>query len=74
MTTLTKESHTSVPVWVKLHDVPLPAFTTDGLSVIASKIGNLLRIDSYTCTMCSESWGRSSYARAMIEVTSQVEL
>lgn len=65
---LTKENRTTVPVWVKMHDVPLTAFTADGLSVIASKIGNPLMLDSYTSTMCNESWGRSSYARAMIEI------
>lgn len=72
--TLTKENHTSIPVWVKMHDVPLAAFTADGLSVIASKIGNPLMLDSYTSTMCSESWGLSSYARAMIEIPSEVKL
>ncbi|GKB74635.1 hypothetical protein Tco_0936047 [Tanacetum coccineum] len=50
------------------------AFTDDGLSIIASKIGNPIMLDSYTCTMCNESWGRSSFARAMIEVQAEVEL
>ena len=39
---LTKENRKSVPVWVKMHDVPITAFTTDGLSVIATKVGNPL--------------------------------
>ncbi|GJX63864.1 ribonuclease H-like domain, reverse transcriptase, RNA-dependent DNA polymerase [Tanacetum coccineum] len=73
-TSLTKENHSSVPIWVKMHDVPMAAFTDDGLSFIASKTRNPLMLDSYTSTMCNESWGRSSYARAMIEVHANVEL
>ncbi|XP_021979807.1 uncharacterized protein LOC110875923 [Helianthus annuus] len=69
-----KEDIKVVPVWVKMHDVPLTAFTEDGLSLVASKIGIPKMLDSYTATMCAESWGRSSYARALIEVQAGVEL
>ncbi|GJR89610.1 uncharacterized protein Tco_0213621 [Tanacetum coccineum] len=71
---LNKENLSKVPVWVKLHDVPLAAFTQDGLSMIASKIGTPILLDSYTTTMCLVSWGRSSYARAMIEIHAENEL
>ncbi|GJY23302.1 hypothetical protein Tco_0396960 [Tanacetum coccineum] len=70
---LTKDSQIRALVWVKLHDVPLATFTADGLSVIASRIGTPLMLDLYTCTMCTESWGRSSYARAMINIEAKVE-
>ncbi|GJR78678.1 FAR1-related sequence 5-like protein [Tanacetum coccineum] len=46
----------------------------DGLSAIATKLGTLLMIDSYTSDMCMQSWGRSSYARVMIELQADVEL
>ncbi|XP_021996301.1 uncharacterized protein LOC110893502 [Helianthus annuus] len=69
-----KEDIKAVPVWVKMHDVLLAAFTEDGLSLVASKIGNPKMLDSYTATMCAESWGRSSYARALIEVEAEAEL
>ncbi|KAJ0521403.1 hypothetical protein HanIR_Chr10g0470471 [Helianthus annuus] len=69
-----KEDIKVVPVWVKMHDVPLAAFTEDGLSLVASKIGVPKMLDSYTATMCAESWGRSSYARALIEVQAGAEL
>ena len=71
---LVKEDLKAIPVWVKMHDVPLAAFTEDGLSLLASKIGVPIMLDSYTATMCAESWGRSSYARALIEVQAGVEL
>ncbi|XP_071697485.1 uncharacterized protein [Rutidosis leptorrhynchoides] len=71
---LTKEELGSVPVWIKLHDVPLAGFTADGLSAIASNIGTPMMLDSYTSTMCNESWGRPNYARAMIEVKADTDL
>ncbi|GJW75318.1 hypothetical protein Tco_0134688 [Tanacetum coccineum] len=46
----------------------------DGLSAIATKLGTPLMLDSYTADMCMQSWGRSSYARAMIELRADVEL
>ncbi|GKC02255.1 hypothetical protein Tco_0993865 [Tanacetum coccineum] len=39
----------------------------DGLSAIATKIGTPLMLDSYTSDRCIQLWGRSSYARALIE-------
>ncbi|GJT76812.1 retrotransposon protein, putative, ty1-copia subclass [Tanacetum coccineum] len=71
---LLKEDVGTVPVWVKLHGVPVTAFSEDGLSVIATKLGTPLMLDSYTSDMCMQSWGRSRYARAMIEVRADVEL
>ncbi|GJX85676.1 nucleotide-diphospho-sugar transferase [Tanacetum coccineum] len=64
----------TIPVWVKIHGVPVTAFSEDGLSVIATKLGTPLMLDSYTSDMCMESWGRSSYARVMIELRADVEL
>nr|GEW11681.1 hypothetical protein [Tanacetum cinerariifolium] len=71
---LLKEDVGNVPVWVKLYGVPITAFSEDGLSVIAKKLGNPLMLDSYNSDMCLQSWGRSSYARVMIELRADVEL
>ncbi|GKE18806.1 retrotransposon protein, putative, ty1-copia subclass [Tanacetum coccineum] len=46
----------------------------DGLSAIATNLGTPLMLDSYTSDMCMQSWGRSSYARVMIELRADVEL
>lgn len=35
---LTKSEVTKVPVWIKLHNVPLLAYSEDGLSLIATKV------------------------------------
>nr|GEV18354.1 hypothetical protein [Tanacetum cinerariifolium] len=69
-----KEDVSTILVWVKLHGVPITTFSDDGLSVIATKIGTPLMLDSYTSDMCMQSWDRSSYARVMIELRADVEL
>nr|GEV05953.1 hypothetical protein [Tanacetum cinerariifolium] len=68
------EDVSTILIWVKIHGVPVMAFSKDGLSVIATKLGTPLMLDSYTSVMCMQSWGRSSYARVMIELRSDVEL
>ncbi|GJR03994.1 hypothetical protein Tco_0526978, partial [Tanacetum coccineum] len=64
----------NVLVWVKLHGFPVTTFSEDGLSSIATKLGTLLMLDSYTSDMYIQSWGRSSYAKTLIEVQADVEL
>ncbi|GJR64396.1 hypothetical protein Tco_0010461 [Tanacetum coccineum] len=54
--------------------VLVTAFSEDGLSAIATKLGTPLMINSYTSDICIQSWGRSSYAGVMIEVQDDVEL
>nr|GEW18072.1 hypothetical protein [Tanacetum cinerariifolium] len=48
---LLKEDVSNVPVWVKRHGVLVTAFIEDGLSVIATKLGTSLMLDSYTSNM-----------------------
>ncbi|GJS09425.1 RNA-directed DNA polymerase, eukaryota, reverse transcriptase zinc-binding domain protein [Tanacetum coccineum] len=50
-----KEGVCNIPVWVKFHDFPITAFTEDGLSAIATKLGNPLMLDSYMAAMCIDS-------------------
>ncbi|GJW38817.1 hypothetical protein Tco_0064662 [Tanacetum coccineum] len=50
------------------------AFTKDGLSVINTRLDTPLMLGSYTLVMCTESWGMSSYARAIVELRADVEL
>ena len=73
-TRLCKEELTRIPVWVKLHDVPIQVFEDDGINLIASFLGKPIMLDSYTSSMCKDSWGRSSFARCLIEICSEAEL
>nr|GEV04893.1 zinc knuckle CX2CX4HX4C [Tanacetum cinerariifolium] len=59
---------------VKLHEVPLVAYSEDGISLIATQIGKHLMLDAYTSSMCGEAWGRINFARALIEVSSYSDL
>ncbi|GKB67242.1 putative ribonuclease H-like domain-containing protein [Tanacetum coccineum] len=65
---LLKEDLSHVLVWIKFHDVSLVAYTSDGLSLIAMKIGTPMMLDSYTNSMCLESLGRSIYAIVLIKI------
>ncbi|GJW82457.1 trichome birefringence-like protein 3, partial [Tanacetum coccineum] len=71
---LSKDKVTKVPVWVKLHKVPVVAYSEDGLSLIATQIGNPIMLDAFTSAMCVDAWGRIRYARALIEVSADKEL
>ncbi|GJY82726.1 RNA-directed DNA polymerase, eukaryota, reverse transcriptase zinc-binding domain protein [Tanacetum coccineum] len=73
-TNLKKDEIRKAPIWVKLHHVPIVAYSEVGLSLITTQIGRPIMLDSYTSNMCLSSWGRNTYARAMIEVSADVEL
>ncbi|GJZ66117.1 zinc knuckle CX2CX4HX4C containing protein [Tanacetum coccineum] len=73
-TSLLKEELTHIPIWVKLHDVPLQVFEEDDISLIATFIGKPIMLDSYSSSMCNDSWGRSSFTRCLIEVNSEADL
>ncbi|GJR76049.1 zinc knuckle CX2CX4HX4C containing protein [Tanacetum coccineum] len=73
-TRLRKEELISISIWVKLHDVPLHVFEEDGISLIDTFIGKPVMLDSYTSAMCNDLWGRSSFARCLIEVNSEADL
>nr|GEV91036.1 hypothetical protein [Tanacetum cinerariifolium] len=65
---------TLVALLVKVQDIPISAFTEDGLSAIATKLGTPMMLDSYASAMCMDSWVRSSYAKALVELGADVEL
>ncbi|GJZ64868.1 hypothetical protein Tco_0621564, partial [Tanacetum coccineum] len=55
-----------------LNSMVSTTFSEDGLSTIATKLDTTLMLDSYTYDISMQSWGRSSYARAMIELRADV--
>nr|GEW47806.1 hypothetical protein [Tanacetum cinerariifolium] len=64
----------NILIWVKFYDIPITAFTKDGFSAIATKLGIPLMLDSYTAAMCMDYWGWSNYAKAMVKLQVDVEL
>ncbi|GJW80727.1 zinc knuckle CX2CX4HX4C containing protein [Tanacetum coccineum] len=73
-TSLLQEELTRIHIWVKLHDVSLQVFEEDGIRLIATFIGKPIMLDSHTSFMCKDSWGRSIFARCLIEVNSEDDL
>ncbi|GJQ94241.1 RNA-directed DNA polymerase, eukaryota, reverse transcriptase zinc-binding domain protein [Tanacetum coccineum] len=57
-----------VPLWVRLCNVPLEAWSTNGISALASRLGNPLVMDSTTAEMYKVGIGRFGYARVLVEV------
>ncbi|XP_024964279.1 uncharacterized protein LOC112504562 [Cynara cardunculus var. scolymus] len=70
---LKKPEHSSCPLWVKLHNIPLVAFNKEGVSRIAS-LGVPKQMDSCTATMCEKAWGRPGFAKVLVEVWAVGEL
>ncbi|GJU95582.1 hypothetical protein Tco_1320338 [Tanacetum coccineum] len=73
-TLLKKEKVSNVPLWVKMHNVPIVAYSKVGLDLISAKVGRLMRLDAHTNFICLNSWGRSDYARALVEVSADKPL
>ncbi|GKB80477.1 putative reverse transcriptase domain-containing protein [Tanacetum coccineum] len=48
---LVKEDVSTIPVWVKLYDVPVTAFSEDGLSAIATKLADIELEDNIMTAM-----------------------
>ncbi|GJU09720.1 zinc knuckle CX2CX4HX4C containing protein [Tanacetum coccineum] len=73
-TLIQKESVSKVPLWVKMHNMPILAYSKVGLDLILAKVGRLMRLDAHTNFICLNSWGRSEYARALVEVSAELPL
>ncbi|KAI0522686.1 hypothetical protein KFK09_005071 [Dendrobium nobile] len=58
-----RENFTSIPIWVKIHDLPLVCWNSEGISRIASKIGIPLAVDALTAQKT-----RLTFARVCIQV------
>ncbi|KAL0927854.1 hypothetical protein M5K25_002069 [Dendrobium thyrsiflorum] len=61
-----RENFTSVPIWIKIHDLPLACWNSDGISRIASKVGIPLAVDSLTAKKT-----RLTFARVCVQVDSE---
>ncbi|GJZ79655.1 zinc knuckle CX2CX4HX4C containing protein [Tanacetum coccineum] len=69
-----KEDCTRIPVWTKIHKVPVVAFSEVGLSLITTQMGRPLMLDACTSEMCLNPWGPKTYARVLIELSANQAL
>ncbi|KAI0492837.1 hypothetical protein KFK09_027113 [Dendrobium nobile] len=60
----TRENFSSVPIWVRVHNLPLVCWNSEGISKIASKIGIPIAVDALTAAKT-----RLTYARICIQVS-----
>ncbi|KAL4576835.1 hypothetical protein LXL04_012935 [Taraxacum kok-saghyz] len=63
----TKHDKLKFPVWIRIYDMPLELWNKNGLSIIASMLGNPLAVDSCTGRMCMNASGRAGYARVLVD-------
>ncbi|GJR82990.1 zinc knuckle CX2CX4HX4C containing protein [Tanacetum coccineum] len=73
-TLLQKDKVTHVSLWLKMHNVSIVSYSKVGLDLISAKVGRLMRLDAHTNFICLNSWGRSDYARALVEVSADKPL
>nr|GEU33450.1 hypothetical protein [Tanacetum cinerariifolium] len=73
-TILKRENVSTVPLWVKMHNVPIVAYSKVGLDLISTKVGRLTRLDAHTNNIYCNSWGHSDYVRALVEVSAEAPL
>ncbi|KAL0921107.1 hypothetical protein M5K25_008142 [Dendrobium thyrsiflorum] len=59
-----RENLKSVPIWIKIHDLPLVCWNSEGISRIASKIGIPLAVDALTAQRT-----RLTFARVCVQVS-----
>nr|GEV72735.1 hypothetical protein [Tanacetum cinerariifolium] len=72
--TLKRDEIKVAPVWVKLHNVPIMAYSKIGLSLITTQLGRPIMLDTYTSSMCLNPWGKITYTRDLIEISSATAL
>ncbi|CAI9259090.1 unnamed protein product [Lactuca saligna] len=70
---LSKPQINSVPVWVKVFNVPLEYWNSKGITLIANEIGKPIAMDKITQKMCNEHWGRPAFMRFLVEMSVEVE-
>ncbi|GJR98401.1 RNA-directed DNA polymerase, eukaryota, reverse transcriptase zinc-binding domain protein [Tanacetum coccineum] len=57
-----------IPVWVKPFNIPLEAWSVNGISALASRLGKPLVMDDMTASICHNGNGRSIFARVLVEI------
>ncbi|GJR27109.1 RNA-directed DNA polymerase, eukaryota, reverse transcriptase zinc-binding domain protein [Tanacetum coccineum] len=63
----------TLPCWIKLHNVPLEAWTVNEISAVASGLGKPLIMDKTTTRMCRGGIGNFGYARVLVEIQADKE-
>ncbi|GKB20764.1 RNA-directed DNA polymerase, eukaryota, reverse transcriptase zinc-binding domain protein, partial [Tanacetum coccineum] len=65
---LDKAEPRKLPIWVKIINVPMEAWSVKRISALASSLGKPIIMDEMTARMCEKGEGRLSFARVLIEI------
>ncbi|GKD27283.1 zinc knuckle CX2CX4HX4C containing protein [Tanacetum coccineum] len=57
-----------LPIWIKMINMPLEAWSVEGLSALASSVRRPILIDTMIATMCHTGDGNFDYARVLTEM------
>nr|GEV63083.1 RNA-directed DNA polymerase, eukaryota, reverse transcriptase zinc-binding domain protein [Tanacetum cinerariifolium] len=57
-----------MPIWVKLLNVPMEAWSVKGINALASSLGKPIIMDEVTTKICVTGVGRISFARVLVEI------
>ncbi|GKA33100.1 RNA-directed DNA polymerase, eukaryota, reverse transcriptase zinc-binding domain protein, partial [Tanacetum coccineum] len=68
---LDKAEPKKIPVWVKLRNVPMEAWSVKGISALASSVGKPIIMDEITTKMCMTGVGRVGFARVLVEIDAE---
>ncbi|GJS28399.1 RNA-directed DNA polymerase, eukaryota, reverse transcriptase zinc-binding domain protein [Tanacetum coccineum] len=71
---LDKKESEKLPIWIRLCNVPLEAWTTNGIIALATRLGKPLVMDNVTYEMCKIGVGRLRFARVLVEVSTKKSL
>ncbi|GJS13861.1 RNA-directed DNA polymerase, eukaryota, reverse transcriptase zinc-binding domain protein [Tanacetum coccineum] len=69
-----KSEPCKIPIWIKLLNVPLEAWSVRGISALASMLGKPIMMDNTTAHMCHNGSRRVGYARILIEIDAKKAL
>ncbi|GKC30567.1 RNA-directed DNA polymerase, eukaryota, reverse transcriptase zinc-binding domain protein [Tanacetum coccineum] len=65
---IVKSEPKSIPMWIKLYNVPLEAWSKKEISAISSRVGKPLIMDQVTANMRYSGVGRIGFARVLVEI------
>ncbi|GJU58168.1 reverse transcriptase domain, reverse transcriptase zinc-binding domain protein [Tanacetum coccineum] len=63
-----KSEPKSIPMWVKMYNVPLEAWNVKGIRSIASRVGKPVMMHQVTVNICHSGVARLGYARVLVEI------
>nr|GEU71621.1 hypothetical protein [Tanacetum cinerariifolium] len=58
----------TIPIWVKLVNIPIEGWSMEGISALASSLGTPKVMDEKTAQMCQFGVGRTHFARVLVEI------